>query len=141
MNTQLKKGDRCQSRWGDLTIEEIENNICLVTLPKLGKCTIHMSDLLRIPTHAERMQKIVDTAFDAENRYQNDEHITVRVGELAEFVRHYLAIRAALEKAVDDTTQRILDAEEAVEKTKKLLNARAMPSGDGVADESKLKSL
>ncbi len=46
----------------------------------------------------------------------------VTVAEFAEFARSYLALRGALEKAVDDTRQRILDAEEVVEKTKQLLN-------------------
>jgi hypothetical protein len=37
-------------------------------------------------------------------------------------------LRGALEKAVDDTRQRILDAEEAVEKTQKLLNSQDQSS-------------
>jgi len=77
-----------------------------------------------------RIQKIIDTVFAAENNFEDDQFILMKVGELAEFVRHYLAIRGALEKAVDDTRHRIIYAEEVMEKTKKLLNAQAMASAD-----------
>jgi|LakMenEpi03Aug12_release.lakeMendotaPanAssembly.Ray.scaffolds.fasta_scaffold23578_7 hypothetical protein len=72
-----------------------------------------------------RIQKLIDIAFYCENRLQDDETVQLTVGGLAEFARSYLALRGALEKAVDDTRQRILDAEEVMEKTKQLLNAKS----------------
>ncbi len=68
------------------------------------------------------IQKLIDIAFYCENRFEDHKIVQVTVAEFAEFARSYLALRGALEKAVDDTRQRILDAEEVVEKTKQLLN-------------------
>ena len=48
------------------------------------------------PTHAERMQAIVDLAFDAENALDDNDTVQVKVVELAEFVRHYWALCEAL---------------------------------------------
>lgn len=122
MNTQLKKGDRCQSPWGEVEIHEAGLHFQKVKAKQGSIIIVPTADLTRILTHAERMQKMIDTVFDCENRMEDNGTVQLKVGELAEFVRHYLAIRTALEKAVDDTTQRILDAEETIEKTKQLLN-------------------
>ena len=48
------------------------------------------------PSHAERMQAIVDLAFDAENALDDNDTVQVKVVELAEFVRHYWALCEAL---------------------------------------------
>ena len=80
-----------------------------------------MNTELKKDTHAERMQKVIDTAFEAENHYQDDEHITVRVGELAEFVRYFLALRASLECGITRTRKQISEAEYALEQREKLL--------------------
>jgi hypothetical protein len=77
-----------------------------------------------------RIQKLIDIAMYCENRLEDHETVQLTVGGLAELIRSYLALRGALEKAVDDTRQRILDAEEAMEKTMKLLNDTAMASAD-----------
>jgi hypothetical protein len=69
-----------------------------------------------------RIQKLIDIAFYCENRLEDHETVQLTVAGFSEFARSYLALRGALERAVDDTRQRILDAEEVVEKTKKLLN-------------------
>jgi hypothetical protein len=74
------------------------------------------------------IQKLIDIAFYCENRFEDHKIVQVTVAEFAEFARSYLALRGALEKAVDDTRQRILDAEEAVEKTQKLLNSQDQSS-------------
>ena len=48
------------------------------------------------PSHAERMQAIIDIAFDAENALDDNDIVQVKVVELAEFVRHYWALYEAL---------------------------------------------
>jgi hypothetical protein len=48
------------------------------------------------PSHAERMQAIIDLAFDAENALDDNDTVQVKVVELAEFVRHYWALYEAL---------------------------------------------
>jgi hypothetical protein len=48
------------------------------------------------PTHAERMQAIIDLAFDAENALDDNDTVQIKVVELAEFVRHYWALYEAL---------------------------------------------
>jgi hypothetical protein len=70
----------------------------------------------------ETIQKIIDIAFDCENRFADDETVQVTVEGFAELARSYMALRAALQSSVEVTTQRILDAEETIEKVKKLLN-------------------
>ena len=133
MNTQLKKGDRCQSPWGIVTIvkskgidvfickadDSLEYEICTGFLKK-----IPISDKHDI-THAERMQKIIDTVFAAENNFEDDQFIPMKVGEMAEFVRHYLALRASLECGITRTRSQISEAEYALEQREKLLKGEA----------------
>ena len=80
-----------------------------------------MNTQLKKGDHAERMQKMIDGAFEAENRLNDDDLITIKVGNLAEFVRHYLAIKTTLQSAVDDTRERMSNAEEVMSFTEKLL--------------------
>ena len=79
-------------------------------------------------TMTPRIQKLIDIAFYCENRLEDHETVQITVAGFAEFARSYLALRGALEKAVDDTNQRILDAEEVVEVTRKLLNIKDQSS-------------
>ena len=51
------------------------------------------------PSHAERMQAIIDLAFDAENALDDNDTVQIKVVELAEFVRHYWALYEALSQA------------------------------------------
>lgn len=103
MNTELKKGDRCQSPWGVVYVENTYAGRGIVDI-KTTKGDrmryISVNILTRIPTHAERMQKITDIAFDAENRLDNNETVQFRVGDMAEFVRHYLALRGEIENEI-----------------------------------------
>jgi len=48
------------------------------------------------PSHAERMQAIIDLAFDAENALDDNDTVQVKVVELADFVRHYWELYQAL---------------------------------------------
>jgi len=69
-----------------------------------------------------RINKLLDIAMYCENRLEDHETVQVTVGGFAELARSYMALRAALQSSIDVTTQRILDAEETIEKVKKLLN-------------------
>ena len=69
-----------------------------------------------------RIQKLFDIAMYGENRLEDHETVQVTVGGFAELARSYMALRAALEKTVDEAWHRIMDAEDAIEKTRKLLN-------------------
>jgi len=99
---ELKKGDRCNTPWG---IVEIIRTI----KPRLHLCQMDDSDIMEIyeahltiiPTHAERMQKVIDTAFDAENRLEDGETVQITVGELAAFVRHYCKLHDELQSAIN----------------------------------------
>jgi hypothetical protein len=67
------------------------------------------------------IQKLIDIAFYCENRFDDHKIVQVTVAEFAEFARSYLALRGALENAMNDTRQRILDAENALSAIEKLL--------------------
>jgi hypothetical protein len=125
---KLKKGDRCKFQHLEVTIVSISDTglveiICNVE--DSGTWLAHISELTRIQTHAERMQKVIDNAFDAENRLDDSETVQLQVGELAEFARHYLAIKGTLQAAVDDTRQRMNDAESALSTAEKLLKGES----------------
>lgn len=103
MNTQLKRGDRFTSEFGSGEILGI-NQYTQVADAKLDGGRIICSDpafLTRIIPHAERMQKMIDTVFAAENNFEDDQFIPLNVGELAEFVRHYLALRDELQETIN----------------------------------------
>ena len=72
-----------------------------------------------------RIQKIIDAAFDAENRLEDGETVQLKVGEFAAFVRHYLALRASLECGITHTRSQISAAEYALEQREKLLKGEA----------------
>jgi hypothetical protein len=48
------------------------------------------------PSHAERMQAIIDLAFDAENALDDNDTVQVKVVDLADFVRYYWELYQAL---------------------------------------------
>ncbi len=66
---------------------------------------MHVSELTRIPTHAERMQAVMDIAWDVENRLENDETVQLKVGAFVEFARHYVKMQDALEMQEIDRLQ------------------------------------
>jgi hypothetical protein len=104
MNTQLKKGDKCNSPWGVVTVNKTLNGSDIITVEIDGidgiYRMIHRDDLTRIPSHAERMQAMLDIAWDAENRLEDDETVQLKVGEFVEFARHYCAIADQLDECI-----------------------------------------
>ena len=82
---------------------------------------IYQNTLTQNNTMTPIIQKLIDIAFYCENRFDDHKIVQVTVAEFAEFARSYLALRGALEKAVDDTRQRILDAENALSAIEKIL--------------------
>jgi len=104
MNTQLKKGDKCNSPWGAVTVNKTLNGSDIITVAIDGLDgiyrMIHRDDLTLIPSHAERMQAMLDIAWDAENRLEDDETVQLKVGEFVEFARHYCAIADQLDECI-----------------------------------------
>jgi hypothetical protein len=94
MNQQLKKGDRCQSPYGLVTIIKLTGlDIFRCKLDTGGEEEVCTGFLKRLPTHAERMHKVIDIAFDAEDRLEDGETVQITVGDLSAFVRHYCHLR------------------------------------------------
>lgn len=102
MNTQLKKGDKCQSPWGLVTVNDLTSgsDIVFVTVSKGIRRSIHRDELTRIASHAERMQSMLDIAWDVENRFKDDETVQLKVGAFVEFARHYCAISDQLDECI-----------------------------------------
>jgi len=105
MNTQLKKGDKCNSPWGVVTVNKTLNGSDITTVGIDGADGIlrmvHRDDLTRIPSHAERMQATLDIAWDVENRLEDDENVQLKVGEFVEFARHYYEMQQELLECVN----------------------------------------
>lgn len=99
MNTQLKKGDKCQSPWGVVEIKENQSNSELITI-MTDRGLIAISELTLIPSHAERMQAILDIAWDVESRLEYDETVQLKAGAFVEFARHYCAIKDQLDECI-----------------------------------------
>ncbi len=103
-HTQLKKGDKCNSPFGVVTVNKTLNGSDITTVGIDGADVIyrivHRDDLTRIPSHAERMQAILDIAWDVENRLENDETVQLKVGSFVEFARHYCAIKDQLDECI-----------------------------------------
>lgn len=125
MNTQLKKGDKCQSPWGVVTVNDLTDgsDIIYVTVSKgiRRSIPIHRDELTRIPSHAERMQAMLDIAWDVENRLEDDETVQLKVGAFVEFARHYYAMQEKLEYALENAKKRMLDTELTIDAIRKLL--------------------
>ncbi len=102
MNTQLKKGDKCQSPWGKCIVTNTysEKGTVDVETPTETMRYISTELLTRIPSHADRMQSMLDTAWYAENRLDDNETVQLRVGAFVEFARHYCAISDQLDECI-----------------------------------------
>jgi hypothetical protein len=99
MNTQLKKGDKCNSPLGVVTIKENQSSSeQIIIMTNRGLFAI--LELTCIPSHAERMQAMLDIAWDAENRLEDDETVQLKVGAFVEFARHYCAIADQLDECI-----------------------------------------
>jgi hypothetical protein len=126
MNTQLKKGDKCNSPWGVVTVNKTLNGSDITTVGIDGADGIyrmvHRDDLTRIPSHAERMQAILDIAWDAENRLEDDETVQLKVGEFVEFARHYYEMQQELLECVNYYKSNAKSSLVVAEKIEKLLN-------------------
>lgn len=96
MNT-LKKGDKCQSPYGIAEIHSFGIETCLLKLPDGSFKSIYVDELTRIPSHAERMQAVLDIAWDVEGRLKPHETVELTVGAFVEFARHYVQLRDELE--------------------------------------------
>ena len=94
---QLKKGDRFTCEFGDGVIIGCDSLAAYCVLDDGTKICTNPIFLTRIPTHGERMQKVIDAAFDAENRLTDDETVQFRVGDMAEFVRYHCKLRDELD--------------------------------------------
>jgi hypothetical protein len=102
MNT-LKKGDKCNSPWGVVTVKYFTDNSPYVeVITETGVTKFLTRDqLTRIPTHAERMQSMLDIAWDVENRLEDDETVQLKVGAFVEFARHYYEMQQELLECVN----------------------------------------
>jgi len=121
---ELKKGDRFTSEFGSGIVTGVEFVVDAILDDGTRICADY-SFLTRIPPHAERMQKVIDIAFDAENRLEDGETVQLKVGDLAAFARHYCNLRDAIESAKESTKLRIIAAQETLELTEKLLKGEA----------------
>jgi len=103
MNT-LKKGDICASPWGRVTVEEDQRHSALITVSTEcgNKRIIAIEELTRIPSFQERMQAVLDIAWDAENRLEPHETVQLTVGAFVEFARHYAEIVGEFETILDE---------------------------------------
>ena len=129
MNT-LKKGDKCQSPWGVVTVYEDQQPSAFVT-PLITVTTergnnrlIAIDELTRIqsiPSHSERMQAVLDIAWDAENRLQDDETVQLKVGAFVEFARQFVNMQDLLEMQEIDCLQL---AEQCRQNAKKIKDVR-----------------
>jgi hypothetical protein len=72
-------------------------------------------------THAERMQAILNIAWDVENRLQDDETVQLKVGEFVEFARHYDQLRESIIDLMRGMQDRGNQAKIDMEKAEKLL--------------------
>jgi len=117
MNTQLKKGDICASPWGKVTIEEDQRHSALITVST--ECgnnrIIAIEELTRIPSFQERIQAVLDIAWDVENRLEPHEMVQLTAAQFVEFARYTAAMMEELEyelslfdgrKAIQEVRQR-----------------------------------
>lgn len=85
--------------YGEVTVVSVDANAttAIATNVSGGQLCLYVSQLTRIPTHAERMQKMVDTAMDCENRLEPHETVQFTVAAFVEFARHYCLLREKCE--------------------------------------------
>ena len=96
MNTQLKKGDKCQSPWGVVEVDGFNGSYIDCIMPNGKRRWIDVAQLTRIPTHAERMQAVLDIAWGVENCLEGNETVQLKVGDFVEFARHYDQLRESI---------------------------------------------
>lgn len=121
MNTQLKKGDKCNSPLGKVEVLAIYETSVDVKTDNNEIRFMQHSELTRIPSHAERMQAILDIAWDVENRLEGDETVQLKVGEFIEFARHYDQLRESIIDFMRGMQDRGNQAKIDMEKAEKLL--------------------
>jgi hypothetical protein len=119
MNTQLKKGDKCNSPLGKVEVLAIYETSVDVKTDNGEIRFMQHSELTRIPTHAERMQAMLDIAWDSENRLEPHETVQLKVGAFVEFARHYYEMQQELLECVNyykSNAKSSLDVAESIEK-------------------------
>jgi hypothetical protein len=124
MNTQLKKGDKCQTKQGIVIYDHRQaDNWHCCRMEKNGDILyFRLTQLTRIPSHAERMQVILDIAWDVENRLDDNETVQLKVGEFVEFARHYYDLQQELLECVNyykSNAKSSIDVAESIEKLMK----------------------
>jgi len=126
MNTQLKKGDKCQTNQGIVIYDHRQaDNWHCCRMEKNGDILyFRLNQLTLIPSHAERMQVILDIAWDVENRLDDDETVQLKVGEFVEFVRHYCEFQQELIECVNYYKSNAKSSLVVAEKIEKLLNGQ-----------------
>jgi len=82
---------------------------------------VSTSELTRIHTHAERMQAVLEIAWDVENRLQDDETVQLKVGAFVEFARQFVKMQDLLEMQEIDCLQL---AEQCRQNAKKIKDVR-----------------
>jgi hypothetical protein len=124
---ELKKGDRCNTMHGAVTIDYFDAGMSVATtINDNGQLMrYYVSQLTRIPTHAERMHKVIDIAFDAENRLEPHETVQLTVGDLAAFVRHYCHLRNNVDANISSREDEMSRMAENNAFAKKLLKGEA----------------
>jgi hypothetical protein len=70
------------------------------------------------PSHAYRMQEVIDIGFNAENTLDENDTVSLKVGQLADFVRHYCELCQAL---VDHEIEALSHAEILRQQSKKIV--------------------
>ena len=62
----------------------------------MGDSTLTNMSTQNTPSHAYRMQEVIDIGFNAENTLDENDTVSLKVGQLADFVRHYCELCQAL---------------------------------------------
>jgi len=127
-HTQLKKGDICASPWGKVTIEEDQRHSALITVSTEcgNKRIIAIEELTRIPSFQERIEAVLDIAWDVENRLEPHETVQLTVAQFVEFARFHVAIFETLEFTLSNTKEQIKSTESAMEQIEKLLKGETL---------------
>jgi len=125
-HTQLKKGDKCQSPYGIAEIHSFGVEACLLKLPDGSFRSMFCDKLTRIPTRAERMQAVLEIAWDVENRLQDDETVQLKVGALVEFARQFVKMQESIIDLMRGMQDRGNQAKIDMEKAEKILKGETL---------------
>lgn len=82
--------------------------------------------LTRIPSHAERMQAVLEIAWDVENRLQDDETVQLKVGALVEFARQFVKMQESIIDLMRGMQDRGNQAKIDMEKAEKILKGETL---------------